>query len=127
MEEIELKPCPFCGGEAFSRVKHISNNRLMFVVKCSKCFISKELDFDLCDTSFGGVCTVIKKVVDYWNRRVDSSVHPALWCENQTTDETGQIVCLAHLAESRVQNCPYMSNDDRLSRQYPCSDYRPKE
>lgn len=49
-----------------------------------------------------------------------------LWCGNQWVDENGVVACLAHLAEARVLNCPYKDNEDRLSHEYPCSDYEPK-
>jgi hypothetical protein len=32
------------------------------------------------------------------------------------------ILCLAHLHESRCFNCPYKSFEDSQNRQYPCSD-----
>ena len=48
------------------------------------------------------------------------------WFSNQDKDENGVTICLAHLAEARVLNCPYTDNEDRLSRTYPCSDYEPK-
>ena len=47
-----------------------------------------------------------------------------LWCKNQTTDEDGYILCLAHLAENRVFSCPYISNEKRMQSDYPCSDFK---
>lgn len=47
-----------------------------------------------------------------------------LWCTNQMVDEDESILCCAHLAESRVFNCPYENNEKRLESQYPCSDYK---
>lgn len=29
------------------------------------------------------------------------------WCDNQSVDEMGKVICLAHLAEARVPDCPY--------------------
>lgn len=46
-----------------------------------------------------------------------------LWCDNQQIVEDGGIVCLAHMAEARVFDCPYKNNEDRLDSRYPCSDY----
>ena len=47
-----------------------------------------------------------------------------LWCNQQISDETGGVVlCLAHLAECRIFNCPYESNEKRLKSQFPCCDY----
>ena len=31
------------------------------------------------------------------------------WCDNQSVDEMGKVICLAHLAEARVPDCPYKS------------------
>lgn len=130
MEEVQLKPCPFCGGEAYTRIKPISaasGNYLSLAIKCSKCFVSKETRFELCDTSFGKIISAMSKMVDdWWNKRVDDTPS-TLWCHNQTIDEAGRIICLAHLAEARVQNCPYINNEDRLSYAYPCADFQPKE
>lgn len=49
-----------------------------------------------------------------------------MWCENQAVDENGSIMCLAHLAEGRVLDCPYESEEQRLKSEYPCSDYQKK-
>lgn len=41
--EIELLPCPFCGGEP--KVQHYGNDRTKrrsIVVKCSKCRVQRE-------------------------------------------------------------------------------------
>ncbi len=46
------------------------------------------------------------------------------WCENQALDEHGQVICLAHLAEARVLNCPYSNEAERKTKKYPCSDYQ---
>lgn len=45
------------------------------------------------------------------------------WCDNQSVDELGKVICLAHLAEARVPDCPYKSKEERASAKYPCSDY----
>lgn len=45
------------------------------------------------------------------------------WCDNQSVDELGKVICLAHLAEARVPDCPYKSKEERAIAKYPCSDY----
>lgn len=35
------------------------------------------------------------------------------WCDNQSVDELGKVICLAHLAEARVPDCPYKSKEER--------------
>jgi hypothetical protein len=51
------------------------------------------------------------------------------WCDQQRTCEEdlgkGTFTCSAHMAEARAPQCPYKSNEDRKSRQYPCQDYQP--
>lgn len=47
-----------------------------------------------------------------------------LWCDNQSIDEHGTVICLAHLVDGRVFNCPYRNEGDRLEAEYPCSDYK---
>lgn len=51
-------------------------------------------------------------------------INKELWCEEQGRDENKSIICLAHLAEGRVLDCPYLNKEDRLKAYYPCSDYR---
>jgi len=47
----------------------------------------------------------------------------SLWCNNQSVDTDGKVICLAHLAEARVSYCPYKDVADRLRSEYPCSDF----
>ncbi len=47
-----------------------------------------------------------------------------LWCAEQEFDETGEVVCMAHLAEGKAPNCPYKTPLDREEAEYPCSDYK---
>lgn len=51
-----------------------------------------------------------------------------MFCEMQSIDkETGKIVCLAHLIDGQVFDCPYESERTREEVPYPCSDFRPKK
>lgn len=50
-----------------------------------------------------------------------------LWCAEQEFDETGEVICMAHLAEGRVPNCPYKTPLDRKRAEYPCSDYKERK
>ena len=50
-----------------------------------------------------------------------------IWCYYQEgLDGEEKLICTAHLAEGRVFNCPYKSNEDRLKSTYPCVDYKLK-
>lgn len=50
-----------------------------------------------------------------------------IWCHYQDPlDGEEKLICTAHLAEGRVFNCPYKSNEDRLKSTYPCVDYKLK-
>ena len=63
MNEIELKPCPFCGGEATFKRDRISG---IYCVKCTNCKCMTTFQFD-----FGEGEEVSKrKAADVWNRRV---------------------------------------------------------
>lgn len=58
---IELKPCPFCGGQAKLRVK-INDG---VTVQCSKCHVQTRSRADLEHGT-----NAVKTVVEDWNRRV---------------------------------------------------------
>ena len=47
-----------------------------------------------------------------------------LWCNEQGLDENGRVICLAHLAEARVFDCPYKDAEERLKSKYHCSNFR---
>lgn len=125
MDKIKLKPCPFCGGEAFSHIAFESSGFLSLIVKCSQCRISKESVVKLNDADFNKMNMAMQNAADNWNKRMDG-VDSALWCAKQTTDRDGHIFCVAHLAEGRLPDCPYLDSKDRLSRKYPCADYQPR-
>lgn len=62
--KIELKPCPFCGGEAdiftSAEVGYLRSNG--FTVRCCNCF---------CGT---GMYKDIARAKEAWNRRVDDGL-----------------------------------------------------
>lgn len=63
MSELELKPCPFCGGEAtISTSIDEYNDQLIFVV-CKRCG-GKGRE---CSTSFEGSSM---RAVEWWNLRM---------------------------------------------------------
>lgn len=60
----ELKPCPFCGGEA--RLHHGANgiNQTSFVM-CDRCRVRNE------GTEISTLYSSDEKAIDAWNRRAD--------------------------------------------------------
>lgn len=56
-----------------------------------------------------------------------------LWCARQGLEaecEFGKerkVLCLAHLSEDRIFECPYKNAADRASMNHPCADYEPIE
>lgn len=62
----ELKPCPFCGGEAFLHFdaetravhKNITGKEIGNWVTCKKCFAES------------GYCHTTEAAIEAWNRRV---------------------------------------------------------
>lgn len=86
---------------------------------------------DLCETIFKFKSkwneNPYQEAVAAFNRRTNVNETPisptSKWCDNQSVDELGKVICLAHLAEARVPDCPYKSKEERASAKYPCSDY----
>lgn len=72
MSKIELKPCPFCGGNATiveneePRLYRPSRNH-PYCVYCGNC----ELLFGF-DEDYGGTFDTKKEAAEAWNRRADN-------------------------------------------------------
>ena len=70
---MKIKPCPFCGCEAKTKIggryfdceKFIVN----LTVKCQKCDCGKTLQIDLIDVTFDELMENCKKVIEVWNTR----------------------------------------------------------
>lgn len=79
MGEIKLKPCPFCGTDAYTEFKHIGRNCTTemydLIVKCNRsdCGLEKHHKICLDDELFDTVLKEIKFVVDDWNNRAGES------------------------------------------------------
>lgn len=57
MSEIELKPCPFCDGQA--EVVRVTDKYPNYVINCHKCRISTAWYAD------------VKQLSEFWNKRAD--------------------------------------------------------
>lgn len=77
MNEIELKPCPFCGGKAEIRRCKVYLDEAM-EVHCTECGTSqpKELTNHRMYTNGGEIFMTeemaIEKITSRWNRRADN-------------------------------------------------------
>jgi Lar family restriction alleviation protein len=68
----ELKPCPFCGGKAFTEVvvvKAMAIDYIRFMVLCPKCNIKQHRDI-LSSANFEKAEKAKQEVIEAWNRRV---------------------------------------------------------
>lgn len=64
--KIELKPCPFCGGEAYLKYSDIAMVAEWVGVRCKKCNAGggkKDASVEYC---------AVEKAAEFWNRRVDN-------------------------------------------------------
>lgn len=74
MSKIELKPCPFCGGEAKTRVSiergdlGIASDWAKFKVCCPTCHIEQYAVVD-CDSDFEDVEDALLMAACKWNTR----------------------------------------------------------
>lgn len=73
---MELKPCPFCGGEAKTEVSYIKCGgdelHLRASVYCGVCGVGKAVKFDAMYKPFENFAEQFNAVTDMWNRRADN-------------------------------------------------------
>ena len=77
----ELKPCPFCGGEAKFFVKYFSERGIsrgwQFGIYCFKCNLTApktDYQVEVQLNELGDIVTIVDerdKAIEAWNRRVD--------------------------------------------------------
>ena len=72
MQEVELKPCPFCGGKAV--VKATTKRRIGFTIwcECNKCYARTDgyiPNIEKEDTSLASIEECKNKAIERWNRR----------------------------------------------------------
>ena len=77
MSEKELKPCPFCGGEACLKDgKPITYSRFEVLVICKKCSASvvgvAMINFKTEHKSCNGYNLAKEQAIKAWNRRADN-------------------------------------------------------
>lgn len=69
----ELKPCPFCGGEARSNVTIASIKELNIAIFCKNCGVIIQRDVELLDMNFQDIIKVIENSANEWNRRKNNA------------------------------------------------------
>lgn len=92
----ELKPCPFCGGEAvfYKDLDPFVNQEYAFV-KCSVCGCSTP--------SYAMSGASVKDVAKHWNRRPEITIQVKDLIPNIKPDEMDYLVRRIHLAKE-MQN-----------------------
>ena len=76
----ELKPCPFCGGEAKFKIDSYFNTStcagFKFYIKCSKCDVDLKKKYEYSSSMFSsGQITVVReknRAIRDWNRRANN-------------------------------------------------------
>jgi Lar family restriction alleviation protein len=73
MDKLKLKPCPFCGFDAYSQIRvkqGVSYDaiRVVVVIKCKNCDASQEVSAES-GCSIDAMQEMIARVANYWNRR----------------------------------------------------------
>ncbi len=74
MPEIKLKPCPFCGRLATTRiavVRGTAADRIRFSACCPACRIELHTDIENYD-SFEEAEKAAKRAIEAWNRRAEN-------------------------------------------------------
>ncbi len=73
MNNIELKPCPFCGEKPITTVKAVcekGTDYIRFKVHCYKCRAEQYVDILSGSSNFKEVEKAKQEVAEVWNRRV---------------------------------------------------------
>ena len=71
MRELELKPCPFCGYDAYSQIvvkSGISYEAVCVRIKCKNCDAFQEVNAES-GCSIDAMQEIIVRAANYWNRR----------------------------------------------------------
>lgn len=65
-----VKPCPFCGSEAYTRVRvDTVLMTITLIVTCGTCGVEKRFTANKYNLTFDTVLEAVQKVINAWNRR----------------------------------------------------------
>lgn len=71
MDKLKLKPCPFCGYDAYSQIKvkrGMAYDAICVRIKCKNCDASQEVNAES-GCSIDAMQEMIVRAANYWNRR----------------------------------------------------------
>lgn len=88
----DLKPCPFCGGEAYIKVESDSFSNIQSIIRCSECCTTMVVDVDMTKSDDWNK----QKAIEKWNKR------HSLW-HTGTPTEDGTFIVLWEDTEEQVK------------------------
>lgn len=75
MSEIKLKPCPFCGTKAYTRISGIKGEELQGYISCNNPKCAVGMNFSISPThvllNFEDVISGFHEAAERWNERVE--------------------------------------------------------
>ena len=73
MNEIRLKPCPFCGTEPYTSIVGSDDEKMKIYIQCNNPDCGTKMDFTIkaerVILRFEDVINGINKAIETWNRR----------------------------------------------------------
>ncbi len=77
MNSIELKPCPFCGDEASTKIEVVHGKAvdyIIFKIYCYECKIERYVNIQSGNT-FESAEKAKQEVIEAWNRRINNETN----------------------------------------------------
>lgn len=102
MKEIELKPCPFCGGKA--KIIEIGSYGSVIQARCTSCGAGSKL------VLLSAKYAAADKAADNWNHRTDQPPK-AHWTRNDVTSYDGETIKNGAAICGRCKKAFFMPTD----------------